>query len=110
MFSNTLLRAISRKSWKTTPIVRRKCGTWDAGEHADIAAVDQDLSGGRRLFAEEELQEGRLSRAGGARQKDELAPVDRAGHFGQRVPEPAVLLGDPEELDHVSGVRCQVSG
>jgi hypothetical protein len=32
MFSKTVLRAISRKSWKTTPMVRRRCGICECGK------------------------------------------------------------------------------
>src|SRR6266545_4503758 len=70
------------------------------GEHPDVTPVDDDLTGRGRLFPEEKLQESRLSRAGRARQKDELAALDVARDFGQSVPEPPVLLGDLVELDH----------
>ncbi len=87
MFSKTVLRPMSLKSWKTTPIVRRKYGTCDVRQHADVAAVDEDLPGGRRLLAEEQLQERRLAGARGARQEDELARLDRARDVDQRVAE-----------------------
>src|SRR5262249_31118614 len=67
-------------------------------QHPDVAPVDEDLARGRRLLAEEELQERRLPRARGAGQEDELSALDRAGDVHQGVAKAAVLLADPEEL------------
>src|SRR4029453_6920827 len=63
-------------------------------------AVDQDLTGGRRLFQEEKAQQRGLSSPGGARQEDELPRRDPEGDVDQRLPERAVFLADREELDH----------
>src|SRR5260370_40031083 len=55
-----------------------KVGDLGIGQHGDVAAVDEDLSGGRRFGAKQELQESRLARSGRTGQENELPTVDRA--------------------------------
>ena len=78
---------------------------WDAaGRHRpDVASVDEDLPLARTLGPIEELQDGGLPSAGGAREEDELALRDLEGEVFQDAPS-VVLLRDAVELDHASRI------
>src|SRR3954449_8900409 len=80
-----------RKSWKTQPMVRRSLGTCHLlivlsvlpltttvplVGGVDPLAVDHDGALGRVVLLQQQPQEGRLARARGADEEDELALVD----------------------------------
>ncbi len=54
-------------------------------QRRDADAVDDDLAGCRQVQATEQLEHGRLARAGGAHDGDELALLDRERHASQRI-------------------------
>lgn len=81
----------------TTPVV----GNLPAGELAEILAQGVDLPGSGALLAHDQPDEGRLPRAGGADEKDELASLDLERDLIQSGPGAArVDLRDVLEPDH----------
>ena len=99
-FSSTVRFSSSLKSWKTTPMLRRRYGMPRLAEAADVLSADEDLPAGRLLRAEEQAQERALPRARRAGEPDELALVDLQGDVVQHRRVAGVGLLDVEELDH----------
>src|SRR5262249_40168840 len=79
---------------------------------ADVASEQEDFAGVGPLGREDELEERRLSRAGGAGQEEERAVLDVEAHVVERhrlavAPE---ALGDAREGDHETVLRVAVRG
>jgi hypothetical protein len=74
------------KSWHTTPY--------------DVAAADQDLPAGRRLGAEEQLEQRALPRSGRPGQPDELALLDAQRDVIEHRGVAGVGLVHVEQLNH----------
>ena len=79
-FSRTVLFGSSRKSWKTVPIWRRSCGTFQLDRRAEVLARRRaPCRWLAPLLAQDQPQEGGLAGAGGADEEDELALLDLEG-------------------------------
>ena len=85
-FSNTVLFGSSRKSWNTTPIWRRSCGTFQLASRPRSLPATWTDAAGRPLLPQHEPQERRLARPGRADEEDELALDDLEGHVVDRGP------------------------
>ena len=63
--------------WKTKPILRLRmresCGLV---ERADVDPVEEELAAGGYVEAADDVHQRRLARAGGAHDRDEVAPLD----------------------------------
>ena len=107
--SKTVLFGSSRKSWKTTPRLRRKYGTLRFESVLSCWPSTWIWPVRRLLLLEHEAQEARLAGAGGADEEDELALEDLEAHRVERGPRVArVRLGDRVEANHGVSLRRQL--
>jgi hypothetical protein len=77
-------------------------------DRGHVAPADQDLALRGQLLAEDQLEEGRLARAGGPGQEAELALADVERDVRKSRALPVVLLVDVEGLDHNPPAACLI--
>ena len=103
-FSNTVLFGSSRKSWKTQPMLRRRYGTRHLGRSTMLRPASRIWPRVGQLLTQQQPDEGRLARARGADEEDELPLVDLDVDVAQRDARTALVrLADVLKTNHLKG-------